>query len=112
MQPACPRPQVDTVGRGGERTPVSVWMKRVKREARPCCVVVLEPVERVSAWVSFRGDVSLLGSSAAPPPCVPGFAHPALRVPLGSGGPAPSAEPALPWGEEPRLLEPQSLPWG
>ncbi|XP_036925173.1 PAS domain-containing serine/threonine-protein kinase isoform X2 [Sturnira hondurensis] len=47
---------VDMVGRGGERIPVSVWMKRVKQEPRPCCVVVLEPVERVSAWVSFQSD--------------------------------------------------------
>ncbi|XP_053775303.1 PAS domain-containing serine/threonine-protein kinase isoform X2 [Desmodus rotundus] len=46
---------VDMVGRGGERIPVSVWMKRVKQE-RLCCVVVLEPVERVSAWVSFQSN--------------------------------------------------------
>ncbi|XP_037380198.1 PAS domain-containing serine/threonine-protein kinase [Talpa occidentalis] len=47
---------VDVVSRGGERVPVSVWMKRVRREQRPCCVVVLEPVERLSAWVAFHGD--------------------------------------------------------
>ncbi|KAM5324942.1 PAS domain-containing serine/threonine-protein kinase isoform 2-T5 [Glossophaga mutica] len=47
---------VDLVGRGGERIPVSVWMKRVRQEPRLCCVVVLEPVERVSAWVSFQSD--------------------------------------------------------
>lgn len=50
--------QVDVVSRGGERIPVSVWMKRVKQERSLCCVVVLEPVERVSAWVAFRSDVS------------------------------------------------------
>lgn len=48
--------QVDVVSRGGERIPVSVWMKRVKQERSLCCVVVLEPVERVSAWVAFRSD--------------------------------------------------------
>ncbi|XP_027822700.2 PAS domain-containing serine/threonine-protein kinase isoform X3 [Ovis aries] len=47
---------VDVVSRGGERIPVSVWMKRVKQERSLCCVVVLEPVERVSAWVAFRSD--------------------------------------------------------
>ncbi|KAF6115400.1 PAS domain containing serine/threonine kinase [Phyllostomus discolor] len=47
---------VEVVGRSGERVPVSVWMRRLRQEPRPCCVVVLEPVERVSAWVSFQGD--------------------------------------------------------
>ncbi|VCW97189.1 unnamed protein product, partial [Gulo gulo] len=42
---------VDVVSRSGERIPVSVWMKKVKQEHSLCCVVVLEPVERVSAWV-------------------------------------------------------------
>lgn len=51
-------PQVDIVSRSGERIPVSVWMKRVKQESSLCCVVMLEPVERVSAWVAFRSDVS------------------------------------------------------
>ncbi|XP_027622806.1 PAS domain-containing serine/threonine-protein kinase isoform X2 [Tupaia chinensis] len=47
---------VDVVSRSGEKIPVSVWMKRVRQEHSPCCVVVLEPVERVSAWVAFRSD--------------------------------------------------------
>ncbi|KAF4022092.1 hypothetical protein G4228_013875 [Cervus hanglu yarkandensis] len=47
---------VDIVSRSGERIPVSVWMKRVKQESSLCCVVMLEPVERVSAWVAFRSD--------------------------------------------------------
>uniref|UniRef100_A0A8C0TQW0 non-specific serine/threonine protein kinase n=1 Tax=Canis lupus familiaris TaxID=9615 RepID=A0A8C0TQW0_CANLF len=47
---------VDVVSRGGEKIPVSVWMKKVKQERGPCCVVVLEPVERVSAWVTFQSD--------------------------------------------------------
>ncbi|XP_054426386.1 PAS domain-containing serine/threonine-protein kinase [Pteronotus mesoamericanus] len=47
---------VDVASRSGERVPVSVWMKRVRQEPRLCCVVVLEPVERVSAWVSFQSD--------------------------------------------------------
>ncbi|XP_012907335.1 PAS domain-containing serine/threonine-protein kinase isoform X2 [Mustela putorius furo] len=47
---------VDVVSRSGERIPVSVWMKKVKQEHSLCCVVVLEPVERVSAWVAFQSD--------------------------------------------------------
>uniref|UniRef100_A0A8C0X833 PAS domain-containing serine/threonine-protein kinase n=1 Tax=Castor canadensis TaxID=51338 RepID=A0A8C0X833_CASCN len=47
---------VDVVSRSGEKIPVSVWMKRVQRERGLCCVVVLEPVERVSAWVVFQSD--------------------------------------------------------
>nr|XP_012422210.1 PREDICTED: PAS domain-containing serine/threonine-protein kinase [Odobenus rosmarus divergens] len=47
---------VDVVSRSGEKIPVSVWMKKVKQEHSLCRVVVLEPVERVSAWVAFQGD--------------------------------------------------------
>ncbi|XP_048664898.1 PAS domain-containing serine/threonine-protein kinase isoform X1 [Marmota marmota marmota] len=47
---------VDIVSRSGEKIPVSVWMKRVRQERGLCCVVVLEPVERVSAWVAFQSD--------------------------------------------------------
>ncbi|XP_039717016.1 PAS domain-containing serine/threonine-protein kinase isoform X2 [Pteropus medius] len=47
---------VDVVSRGAEKIPVSVWLKRVEQEHRLCCVVVLEPVERVSAWVAFQSD--------------------------------------------------------
>lgn len=90
---ACPCPQVDMVGRGGERIPVSVWMKRVKQE-RLCCVVVLEPVERVSAWVSFQSNVSLLGFSARVGLCISspvcqGLYPPPHHVPLRSVGSAP-----------------------
>lgn len=60
---ACPCPQVDVVSRGAEKIPVSVWLKRVEQEHRLCCVVVLEPVERVSAWVAFQSDVSLHSAS-------------------------------------------------
>ncbi|XP_060007603.1 PAS domain-containing serine/threonine-protein kinase isoform X2 [Lagenorhynchus albirostris] len=47
---------VDIVSRSGEQIPVSVWMRRVKQEHSLCCVVVLEPVERVSAWVAFQSN--------------------------------------------------------
>lgn len=51
--------QVDVVSRSGEKIPVSVWIKRLQQERGLCCVVVLEPVERVSAWVAFQSDVSM-----------------------------------------------------
>ncbi|XP_050607983.1 PAS domain-containing serine/threonine-protein kinase isoform X2 [Macaca thibetana thibetana] len=47
---------VDVISRSGEKIPVSVWMKRMQQEHRLCCVVVLEPVERVSTWVAFQSD--------------------------------------------------------
>lgn len=47
---------VDIVSRSGEKIPVSVWIKRLQQERGLCCVVVLEPVERVSAWVTFQSD--------------------------------------------------------
>nr|AAI50822.1 PAS domain containing serine/threonine kinase [Mus musculus] len=47
---------VDIVSRIGEKIPVSVWIKRLQQDRGLCCVVVLEPVERVSAWVAFQSD--------------------------------------------------------
>lgn len=47
---------VDIVSRSGKKIPVSVWIKRVQQERGLCCVVVLEPVERISAWVAFQND--------------------------------------------------------
>ncbi|XP_067395117.1 PAS domain-containing serine/threonine-protein kinase [Emydura macquarii macquarii] len=47
---------VDVIGRSHEKIPVSVWMRRMRSKDNQCCVVVLEPVERLSASVSFRSD--------------------------------------------------------
>ncbi|EMP28632.1 PAS domain-containing serine/threonine-protein kinase [Chelonia mydas] len=47
---------VDVIGRSNEKIPVSVWMRRMRSKDNQCCVVVLEPVERLSASVSFRSD--------------------------------------------------------
>ncbi|XP_077009430.1 PAS domain-containing serine/threonine-protein kinase isoform X3 [Tamandua tetradactyla] len=47
---------MDIVNRSGQKIPVSVWMKRMRQAQSRCCVVVLEPVERVSACVTFRSD--------------------------------------------------------
>ncbi|KAM9615693.1 PAS domain-containing serine/threonine-protein kinase isoform 2-T3 [Morphnus guianensis] len=47
---------VDIIGRLKEKIPVSVWLRRIRSKDSQCCVVVLEPVERLSASVSFRVD--------------------------------------------------------
>ncbi|XP_039345284.1 PAS domain-containing serine/threonine-protein kinase isoform X2 [Mauremys reevesii] len=47
---------VDVIGHSNEKIPVSVWMRRMRSKDSRCCVVVLEPVERLSASVSFRSD--------------------------------------------------------
>ncbi|NWI20617.1 PASK kinase, partial [Crypturellus soui] len=47
---------VDVLGRAKEKIPVSVWLRRMRNKDNQCCVVVLEPVERLSASVSFRDD--------------------------------------------------------
>ncbi|KAM6198986.1 PAS domain-containing serine/threonine-protein kinase isoform 1-T1 [Sarcoramphus papa] len=47
---------VDVTGRLKEKIPVSVWLRRIRSKDNQCCVVVLEPVERLSASVSFRVD--------------------------------------------------------
>ncbi|CAM9305597.1 unnamed protein product, partial [Bubo scandiacus] len=47
---------VDVIGRLKEKIPVSVWLRRIRDKDNQRCVVVLEPVERLSASVSFRAD--------------------------------------------------------
>lgn len=90
---------------------MSVWMKRMRQEPRLCCVVVLEPVERVSAWVSFQSDVSLHEPDHIAPQrvthFVPTWASGQQRR-QGSGGSSLSAEPLgdLALGQEPHLPMP------
>ncbi|NWH56680.1 PASK kinase, partial [Geococcyx californianus] len=47
---------VDVIGRLKEKIPVSVWLRRIRSKENQCCVVVLEPVERLSTSVSFRAN--------------------------------------------------------
>ncbi|XP_072330957.1 PAS domain-containing serine/threonine-protein kinase isoform X5 [Scyliorhinus torazame] len=47
---------IDVISNGGVEIPVSVWMKRMTGEDRQCCVVVMEPVERLTASVMFTGS--------------------------------------------------------
>ncbi|XP_043849582.1 PAS domain-containing serine/threonine-protein kinase isoform X1 [Dromiciops gliroides] len=47
---------VDIIGSNKEKIPVSIWMKNLEHDCSPCCVVLLEPVERFTVWVTFQSD--------------------------------------------------------
>uniref|UniRef100_A0A8C3RFP5 PAS domain-containing serine/threonine-protein kinase n=1 Tax=Cyanoderma ruficeps TaxID=181631 RepID=A0A8C3RFP5_9PASS len=47
---------VDVIGHLKEKIPVSVWLRQIRSKDTQRCVVVLEPVERISACVSFTVD--------------------------------------------------------
>ncbi|KAM4655155.1 PAS domain-containing serine/threonine-protein kinase isoform 2-T3 [Amazona ochrocephala] len=47
---------VDVIGHLKEKIPVAVWLRQIRSKNKQCCVVVLEPVERLSASVSFTVD--------------------------------------------------------
>ncbi|KFV12439.1 PAS domain-containing serine/threonine-protein kinase, partial [Pterocles gutturalis] len=47
---------VDVIGRLKEKIPVLVWLRQIRSKDNQRCVVVLEPVERLLASVSFRVD--------------------------------------------------------
>lgn len=47
---------VDVINCLKEKIPVSVWLRRIRIKDNQRCVVLLEPVERLSAFVSFRAD--------------------------------------------------------
>ncbi|NXY25612.1 PASK kinase, partial [Atrichornis clamosus] len=47
---------VNVISRLGEKIPVLVWLRQIRSKDTQRCVVVLEPVERLSASVSFKVD--------------------------------------------------------
>ncbi|XP_059806826.1 PAS domain-containing serine/threonine-protein kinase isoform X2 [Hypanus sabinus] len=51
---------IDVIGKGGIQIPVSFWMKHMAGEERECCVVVMEPVERLTASVTFADTGRIL----------------------------------------------------
>ncbi|XP_064313093.1 PAS domain-containing serine/threonine-protein kinase isoform X1 [Phalacrocorax carbo] len=51
---------VDVIGCLKEKIPVSVWLRRIRSKDNQRCVVVLEPVEGLSASVSFRVDGEII----------------------------------------------------
>ncbi|XP_062832589.1 PAS domain-containing serine/threonine-protein kinase isoform X2 [Anolis carolinensis] len=59
---------VDVISRSSEKIPVSVWTRRIKTPQNKYCVVVLEPVERLSATVFFTSNGEIVS-------CDPLFAH-------------------------------------
>ncbi len=50
--------QVDAVDATGLVIPISVWVKRLNSDEGPRCLVVMEPVERTTANVTFDSTVS------------------------------------------------------
>ncbi|NXW50773.1 PASK kinase, partial [Nyctiprogne leucopyga] len=50
------RTVVDVIGHLKEKIPVLVWLRRIRSKDNQRCVVVVEPVERLTASVSFRAD--------------------------------------------------------
>ncbi|XP_038672914.1 PAS domain-containing serine/threonine-protein kinase isoform X1 [Scyliorhinus canicula] len=56
---------IDVISNGGVEIPVSVWMKRMTGEDRQCCVVVMEPVERLTASVTFTGNGRIVSCDAS-----------------------------------------------
>ncbi|NXL19181.1 PASK kinase, partial [Setophaga kirtlandii] len=50
---------VDVIGHLNEKIPVSVWLRQIRSRDTQRCVVVLEPVERLSARVSFTAEGSI-----------------------------------------------------
>ncbi|XP_048398701.2 PAS domain-containing serine/threonine-protein kinase [Stegostoma tigrinum] len=59
---------IDIINNGGVEIPVSVWMKHMTGEDKRCCVVVMEPVERLTASVTFTGSGRIVSCDAS-------FAH-------------------------------------
>ncbi|XP_053160324.1 PAS domain-containing serine/threonine-protein kinase isoform X2 [Hemicordylus capensis] len=59
---------VDVISHSNEKIPVSVWMRRMKTHGNQYCVVVLEPVEKLSASVFFTSNGEITS-------CDPLFAH-------------------------------------
>lgn len=46
---------MDLIDNDGEVVPVSVWMRRLGPDSEPRCLVVMEPVQRITATVVFDG---------------------------------------------------------
>ncbi|XP_036610648.1 PAS domain-containing serine/threonine-protein kinase [Trichosurus vulpecula] len=51
---------VDLICANKEKVPVSIWMKNLEHDCSPCCVVLLEPVERFTVWVTFHSDGTVI----------------------------------------------------
>ncbi|ETE73195.1 PAS domain-containing serine/threonine-protein kinase, partial [Ophiophagus hannah] len=54
--PVIPGTVVDAISKNNEKIPVTIWTRKIKGHCSQYCVVVLEPVERLSASVSFKSN--------------------------------------------------------
>ncbi|XP_034295409.1 PAS domain-containing serine/threonine-protein kinase isoform X3 [Pantherophis guttatus] len=66
--PVIPGTVVDVISQNNEKIPVTIWTRKIKGHCNQYCVVVLEPVERLSASVSFKSNGEITS-------CDPLFAH-------------------------------------
>ncbi|XP_070609335.1 LOW QUALITY PROTEIN: PAS domain-containing serine/threonine-protein kinase [Erythrolamprus reginae] len=66
--PVIPGTVVDVISQNNEKIPVTIWTRKIKGHCSQYCVVVLEPVERLSACVSFKSNGEITS-------CDPLFAH-------------------------------------
>ncbi|KAG8135914.1 hypothetical protein E2320_008894 [Naja naja] len=66
--PVIPGTVVDAISQNNEKIPVTIWTRKIKGHCSQYCVVVLEPVERLSASVSFKSNGEITS-------CDPLFAH-------------------------------------
>ncbi|KAM6442680.1 PAS domain-containing serine/threonine-protein kinase isoform 2-T2 [Liasis olivaceus] len=66
--PVVPGTVVDVISQNNEKIPVSIWTRKIKTHCSQYCVVVLEPVERLSASVFFKSNGEITS-------CDPLFAH-------------------------------------
>jgi PAS domain-containing serine/threonine kinase len=51
---------MDAVDSTGLVIPISVWTKKLPPSKPPKCIIVMEPVERTTAKVTFDSTVSVL----------------------------------------------------
>ncbi|KAM3834448.1 PAS domain-containing serine/threonine-protein kinase [Vipera latastei] len=66
--PVIPGTVVDAISQNNEKIPVTMWTRKIKGHCSQYCVVVLEPVERLSASVFFKSNGEITS-------CDPLFAH-------------------------------------
>uniref|UniRef100_W5MFV0 PAS domain-containing serine/threonine-protein kinase n=1 Tax=Lepisosteus oculatus TaxID=7918 RepID=W5MFV0_LEPOC len=98
---------VDIVSRSGSEIPVSVWAHRLTHEGNRC-LVVMEPVQRISAHVSFTQD-GWIQSCDSVFSNLYGYAHPEEVIGLSITYLIPSLRIPLHYKQIPKILQIQRL---
>ncbi|XP_069053682.1 PAS domain-containing serine/threonine-protein kinase isoform X1 [Lepisosteus oculatus] len=98
---------VDIVSRSGSEIPVSVWAHRLTHEGNRC-LVVMEPVQRISAHVSFTQD-GWIQSCDSVFSNLYGYAHPEEVIGLSITYLIPSLGIPLHYKQIPKILQIQRL---